>query len=384
MPMADVSFGIVGLGNIGAKHVRNLVEGLVPGARLAAVAARRGVPDGLTLPPDVRVHESAEALACDADVEAVLVATPTFEHLTQGLAVLGAGKHLLMEKPLALCTTDAKALLSAAGDRVFGVVLNQRLDPAYAAIRALVQTGRLGRLQRVSWTMTQWYRPDVYFRVSAWRGTWRGEGGGLLLNQCIHNLDVLQWLAGMPASVHAQADFGRHHDIEVEDEVSAWLAWPDGATGVIQASTGEAPGINQLDLVGDLGTLRYDGERIRLATSEDSVTSHCRNTRELFGMPDFDNEVLNGFAPVNQHALLLENFAAAVRGRAPLNFPAVDGLGSLMLANAMLLSAWRGETVKLPLDDAAYAQQLDRKIAASQLREPEDLEVHIDIEQSFR
>ncbi len=382
--MADVCFGIVGLGNIGAKHVRNLVEGLVPGARLAAVAARRGLPDELSLPTDVRVHESAEALAADAGVDAVLVATPTFEHLPQGLSVLGAGKHLLMEKPLALCTADAKALLSAAGERVFGVVLNQRLDPAYAMIRALVQAGRLGRLQRVSWTMTQWYRPDVYFRVSSWRGTWRGEGGGLLLNQCIHNLDVLQWIAGMPASIHAQADFGRHHHIEVEDEVSAWMTWRDGATGVIQASTGEAPGINQLDLVGDRGTLRYDGKRIWLATSDDSVTDHCRNTRELFGMPDFEQQVLDGFAPVNQHALLLEDFAAAVRGDAPLSFPAAEGLGSLMLANAMLLSAWRGETVTLPLDDDAYAAQLAEKIAASQLRHPENLEVHIDIEQSFR
>ncbi len=382
--MVEVAFGVVGLGNIGARHVRNLVEGQVPGARLAAVAARGGVPEGMTLPAQMRVYDSADALAADGEVEVVLIATPTFEHLSQGLAALQAGKHLLMEKPLALCTRDARTLLAAAGDRMVGVVLNQRLDPAYAAIREWVRAGRLGRLQRVSWTMTQWYRPDAYFRVSAWRGTWRGEGGGLLLNQCIHNLDVLQWVVGMPSSVRAHAGFGRYHDIEVEDEVSALLEWADGATGVIQASTGEAPGINQLDLVGDRGTLRYDGQRIEIATCDERVTEHSRETRDLFGMPQFHRELRDGFEPVNQHALLLAHFAAAVRQRVPLAFSGAQGLGSLMLANALLLSAWRNESVSLPLDEATYARYLGEKIAASQLRQPEDLEVHIDIEQSFR
>ena len=382
--MSDVAFGVVGLGNIGAKHVGNLVEGQVPGARLVSVAARRGVPEGMNLPDEVAVHASAEALAADPRVEVVLVATPTFEHLDQGLAVLGAGKHLLMEKPLAMCTQDANTLLAAAGDRAVGVVLNQRLDPAYAAIKGLVEAGRLGRLQRVSWTMTQWYRPDVYFRVSAWRGTWRGEGGGVLLNQCIHNLDVLQWVVGLPASVRARADFGRHHRIEVEDEVTAVLEWENGAMGVVQASTGEAPGINQLDLIGDQGTLRYDGQRISLSTSEERVSEHCRETMELFGMPQFSERTLSDFEPVNQHALVLQDFAASVRNGQNSAFEGREGLGSLMLANAMLMSAWRDAPVALPLDHGAYAAALRQRIDRSQLRQPEDLDVHIDIEQSFR
>jgi len=224
----------------------------------------------------------------------------------------------------------------------------------------------------------------VYYKVSRWRGTWSGEGGGLLLNQCIHNLDVLQWLVGMPDEVYASAGFGKYHAIEVEDEVTAMLRFDSGLTGTVTASSGEAPGINQLDLVGDRGTLRFDGQRIHLATASQSVAEYCAGTLDMFGIPEFTNQLVQPGPQVNQHGEILQNFVRAIRDDEPLATPARAGLASIELANAMLLSAWDRQAVPLPLDADAYEAALQRKIAASGLREPARLNANIDMEKSYR
>ena len=223
--MSAVRIGIVGLGNIGQQHAKLLSGGGVEGAELAAVCARgdgSGAPFGV--PYGVPCFTDPEALFDSGLVDAVLIATPTQTHPEIGRAALKRGLHVLMEKPLAMSADQAWDLVSAAPERVqFAVMLNQRFHPAYARIKTILEEGRLGALQRFAWTMTGWYRPDVYYKVSKWRGTWPGEGGGLLINQCIHNLDVLQWLVGLPGGVFAVAGFGRYHEIEVEDEVTATL-----------------------------------------------------------------------------------------------------------------------------------------------------------------
>ena len=384
--MSAVRIGIVGLGNIGRQHAKLLSGGGVEGAELAAVCARgddSGAPFGV--PYGVPCFTDPEALFDSGVVDAVLIATPTQTHPEIGRAALKRGLHVLMEKPLAMSADQAWDLVSAAPERVqFAVMLNQRFHPAYARIKTVLEEGRLGALQRFAWTMTGWYRPDVYYKVSKWRGTWPGEGGGLLINQCIHNLDVLQWLVGLPGGVFAVAGFGRYHEIEVEDEVTATLRFEDGLTGTVTASSGEAPGINQLDLVGDLGTLRFDGDRIRLYASAQSVSDHCANTHEMFGVPEFTEQSIQPTEPVDQHAAVLRNFVNAIAWGEPLATPAAAGLASIELANAMLLSAWRGEVVSLPLDAAAYESALQRKIASTSLREPAAIEANIDMAKSYR
>ena len=283
--MSAVRVGIIGLGNIGQQHAKLLSGGAIDGAELSAVGGRGG---DLGAPFGVPCFPDHQALIHSGLVDAVLIATPTQSHPEIGQAALKQGLHVLMEKPLAMSIGEAQGLISAAPEQSrFAVMLNQRFHPAYARIKTLLDEGRLGPLQRFAWTMTGWYRPDVYYKVSKWRGTWPGEGGGLLINQCIHNLDVLQWLVGMPSEVFAVAGFGRYHEIDVEDEVTATLGFGNGLTGTVTASSGEAPGINQLDLVGDLGTLRFDGDRIRLYASAQSVADHCANTLDMFGMPEF-------------------------------------------------------------------------------------------------
>ena len=384
--MSAVRIGIIGLGNIGRQHAKLLSGRTIEGAELGAVCGRGGdlrVPFGT--PYGVPCLPDHEALIDSGLVDAVLIATPTQTHPEIGLAALKQGLHVLMEKPLAMSIGQARELVSAAPEQSrFAVMLNQRFHPAYAQLKTLLDEGRVGPLQRFAWTMTSWYRPDVYYKVSSWRGTWPGEGGGLLINQCIHNLDVLQWLVGRPDEVFAMAGFGRYHRIDVEDEVTATLRFANGLTGTVTASSGEAPGINQLDLVGDLGTLRFDGDRIRLHRAAQSVAEHCKHTLDMFGLPEFTEHPIQPAEPVDQHAAVLQNFVHAIARGKPLATPAAAGLPSIELANAMLLSAWRGQVVQLPLDAAAYELSLQRKVASTSLREPAAIQANIDMAKSYR
>ena len=380
--MNAVRIGVIGLGNIGRQHAELLSGGSVEGAELGAVCGRGG---DLGAPFGVPCFPDHQALFASGLVDVVLIATPTQSHPEIGRAALEQGLHVLMEKPLAMSVGQARELISAASERSrFAVMLNQRFHPAYGRIKALLDEGRLGPLQRFAWNMTSWYRPDVYYQVSTWRGTWPGEGGGLLINQCIHNLDVLQWLVGLPGEVFAVAGFGKYHEIDVEDEVTATLRFADGLTGTVTASSGEAPGINQLDLVGDLATLRFDGERIRLYASAESVAEHCQRTLDMFGMPEITEQAIQPDEPVNQHQAVLQNFVNAIARGEPLATPAVAGLPAVELANAMLLSAWRDQVVSLPLDAEAYESALQRRIASASLREPAALQANIDMAKSYR
>ena len=380
----QVRLGIIGTGNIARRHVANVTSGAVTGAAVAALSSRSACPADLRL-PGVEHYRDYHAMFASGRIDAVLVAAPTMLHREAGELACRRGLHLLMEKPLANSIADAQALVDCERQgQVFAVMLNQRTHPAYRRIHDLVAGGELGDLRRVSWTMTHWYRPEVYFRVSEWRGTWPGEGGGLLVNQCIHNLDVLQWVLGMPATTWARAGFGKYHDIEVEDEVTAYLEFDGGATGVVVASTGEAPGINQLDIVCDRGTLRYDGNELRIERSDRGVADHCRASRDMFGMPRYETEILAFEDDVNQHAVVLQSFVDAIVGGAPLLAPARAGLNSLELANGMLLSAWLETPVTFPLDRALYQRMLDDRVSRSELRRAESLDVHVDISESFR
>ena len=270
------------------------------------------------------------------------------------------------------------------GEQVFALMLNQRTDPLFQAMQDVIRSGNLGAITRTHWTMTNWFRPQVYFQVSDWRATWRGEGGGLLVNQCIHNLDILQWLCGMPVSVRAFCQFGKYHDIEVEDEASAYFEYASGATGTFVGSTGEAPGSNRFDVIGDRGALGFDGERLMLSENEPATSVYSRETRDMFGMPGTQTRDITPDRGGNQHAQVLSNFTAAILRGEPLIAPAADGLDSLALANAMLLSTWEDTTVALPMDSAHYQRALEQRLAASSLRQKADIEANVDMSASYR
>lgn len=374
--------GIIGTGNIGQTYIRLLQDGLVEHVELAAVSSRTQQTHF-----EVPHFTDYRALLDSELIDAVLIATPTMLHPEMWQAACERGLHVLVEKPLAMSVAQAESMVARASNTTkHAVMLNQRFHPHYAKLHELLASGAIGKITRFLWTMTAWYRPDIYYQVSDWRGTWPGEGGGLLINQCIHNLDIVQWLVGLPIRVEATAGFGKYHTIDVEDEFSATLQYANGATGVIVASSGEAPGINQLDIVGDRGMLRFDGEELRLTQSQHSVEQHCRETSDMFGMPEFETQkvsIAQGQSS-NQHVHVLQNFVdACIDGKALLT-PAQEGLGSLQLANGILLSAWRREPVDLPLDAEHYEKLLQERIAASSLRTPVKREANIDMDKSFK
>ena len=360
-----VRLGIVGLGLMGRAHAANLLSGKVSGLELTAVADTS--PENLALVPGVPSFGTLEAMIASGLIDAVLIATPHFLHTPLGIAALGAGLHVLVEKPVSVHKADAELLIAAhtRRDRVFGAVFNQRTDPYYIQLRQLIRDGGLGEVRRVNWTITNWFRTEHYYASGSWRATWAGEGGGILLNQCPHNLDLLQWLFGMPKSVRAFCNFGRYHDIEVEDDVTAYLEFPNGATGVFIASTGEAPGTHRLEVVGERGRVLLENDRLVFTRNETAMSEFSRTATSSFSLPATTEAVLTPSDHGEQHLGILRNFAAAILEGTPLVALAAEGVRSVELANAMLLSAWTDRTIALPLDAVAYGRALQRKIAAS-------------------
>lgn len=379
--MTNVRFAVVGTGNIGQQHINLLRSGKIEGATLTATVSRSGQSAGISVPHFTSLESLLDAQCCDA----VLIATPTMDHVSATRLAAQRRLHVLLEKPIAMSVEQSQALIDEMPKGIqFAVMLNQRFHPAYAAIKQLLDEGRIGTIQRYTWTMTAWYRPDVYYKVSRWRGTWPGEGGGLLINQCIHNLDIIQWLFGLPEKISANVAFGRYHDIDVEDEVTAMLGYESGRVGLLQASSGEAPGINRLEIIGDTGVISWNDTELTIQQADQSVSEHCATTREMFGMPSFTCQTVDLADGVNQHAQVIQNFVDALTKGSSLLTPATEGLGSLQLANGMLLSQWDDKAVALPIDSKRYEQLLSGRIASSALREAQDIEVEIDMEKSYR
>jgi len=250
-------------------------------------------------------------------------------------------------------------------EQVFAEMLNQRTDPRYRKLKQLITDGELGAIRRISWIITDWFRTDAYYRSGGWRASWAGEGGGVLLNQAPHQLDLWQWLFGMPARVRAFCGFGRFHAIEVEDQVTAYLEYDDGATGTFITTTGEAPGTNRLEIAAECGKVVVEGQDIRFFRNELPMSEFSRTSSECFAGPPLRLEQIPTSGTGPQHLGILQNFVDTIAGRAELVAPAVEGIKSVELANAMLFSAFEDRTIALPLDAAAYRAQLERLIAGS-------------------
>lgn len=365
--MATVRLGIIGLGNIGKYHADYLLNGKVHRAELTAVADALAPLDSWSA-RGLKTFTDGEALIRSGDVDAVLIATPHYQHTTLGIAALEAGRHVMVEKPISVHKADAERLLAAHQRHpqpVFAAMFQLRTEPRYLKIRRLIQGGELGALVRVSWIITDWFRTEVYYASGGWRATWKGEGGGVLLNQCPHNLDILQWLCGMPARVRGFCQLGRYHHIEVEDNVTAYLEWASGATGVFITSTGEAPGTNRFELCGTRGKVVLENNRLTFTRNETDMVEFSRDARTGFARPEVWNiDIPFDNAPA-QHATLTQNFVDAILDGAPLIAPATEGLNSVELANAALYSSLTNQTVELPLDGAAYERKLEALIAGS-------------------
>ncbi|MEM1165005.1 MAG: Gfo/Idh/MocA family oxidoreductase [Planctomycetota bacterium] len=362
-----VRIGVVGVGSMGAAHCRTIQDGKA--GRLELTAAADHTPERLdALPESVARFGTAEEMIASTTVDAILVATPHFDHVPIGVAALEAGLHVLVEKPIGVHAWHTRPLIDAAEahpDRVFAAMFNQRTDPRYIELKRMISAGELGALRRLNWIITNWFRTEAYYQSGGWRATWAGEGGGVLLNQCPHNLDLWQWLFGMPDRVRGFCTLGRFHDIEVEDDVTAYLEYEDGTTGVFITTTGEAPGTNRLEVVGEHGKVVLEGSELRFTRNAQPTTEFSRTSPERFGAPATTDISYRFNTNGPQHAGILQNFADAILDGAPLIAPGVEGIRSVELANAMLLSSLEGETVALPLDGERFLARFDPLVRGS-------------------
>ena len=369
----QVRAAVIGYGGIGSAHAAGIAQGLVKDMTLAAICdvnpARLEAAAQRFL--GVRCVADYHALL-DGSIDAVVIAVPHPMHCQIAADCLRAGVHVLSEKPLDISVTAAKKALQAAEESgsIFAVMLNQRTAPIFQRAREIVQSGQLGQLKRTVWIITNWYRTQHYYDSGAWRATWAGEGGGVLLNQAPHNLDLWQWICGMPASVTAYCDVARYHRIEVEDDATLMTRYENGATGLFVTSTGEYPGTNRLEIAGDGGKLVLEEGVLKwwkLRESEHDVRWHSDGSMPKIPL-DYTEERFEHEGA--QHLGILQNFVNAILHGETLISPAVDGLNELTLSNAAYLSQWTGNgSVMLPLDGAAFDALLDEHAANSMTHE---------------
>lgn len=378
-----IRFGIIGLGNIGKVHAGHLLANRVGNGRLTAVCVRSS--PSIKLPDDTRVFDNLEAMLGSGSVDAVIVATPHPLHPDQGIRVLKAGLHLLMEKPLAATKLDCERLLAVPRrpGQLFGVMLNLRTHPQLLRVRDLLDKGGLGAVQRMHWTITKGLRTEAYFAMSEWRGTWKGEGGGVLINQALHQLDIVQWLFGPPVRVRAHCRFGAEHDIEVEDSVVAEMEFANGAVGTFITSTGETPGVYRLEVSGTGGLIVLEDDILRVRLNTVDAREYSRTAGEAFGSPETCDTIYPGGGENPSHLGVLRNFVGAALGREALCTDAAEGLPSVELANAMVYSTWKDEAVALPVDSAAYQAALARVIATTPPRVRTIRKAVVDMSKSY-
>lgn len=378
----EVRLGVIGVGGMGSYHVATLPQ--LRNCRLTAVCDI--VPEKMEAGGDAKRFTDSAELIRSGEVDGVVIATPHYFHTTIGIDAMRNGLHVLTEKPISVHKADCERLIAAhqGKGQVFAAMFNQRTDPHYQRIRRIVKSGELGELRRVNWIITDWFRTEAYYASGGWRATWSGEGGGVLLNQCPHNLDLLQWICGVPSRIEAHCGFGKYHRIEVEDDVTAYLEYPNGATGVFVTTTGEAPGTNRLEIGGDRGKIVYENGRIQFTRTETTVPEFRSTSPEAFGSPGMWNcEIpVNGYG--GQHKEVLQNFVDAIRDGTELIAPAPEGINSVEMANAMLLSAWTSQPVDLPLDGANYEAALKKKISESKFAKGEVRAAQVDMAKSFK
>jgi len=358
----QVRFGIIGMGLMGTNHAKALLSGRVPRATLAALCDV-AAPNVAERYPGIPFFPTVEELLESQSVDAVIVATPHRYHVEVGCKVLERGVHLLVEKPVAVHKNEALRLVRAQPEGVkFCVMFNLRVLPPYRKIRELIESGELGRLHRVSWSLSRYFRTHAYYAQGGWRGTWKGEGGGVLLNQCPHQLDLWQWLFGMPDRVYAKCRLGKHHPIHVEDEVTAMLDYRNGLSGVFIASTGEAPGTDRLEIHAERGRLVYEHGELEYLRNEQEATEYSRTSTALFGrLPHWSVRIPCEPMPA-PHAAVVTNFVDAILDEVPLVAPGHEGVASLELGNAILLSSLKEKEVALPLDGCEYEQELAKLV----------------------
>ncbi|MBQ1183430.1 MAG: Gfo/Idh/MocA family oxidoreductase, partial [Clostridia bacterium] len=320
-----------------------------------------------TLPETVKVFDSAEAMLNSGIIDSCLVAVPHYDHTKYAIECFKRHIHVLVEKPAGVYTKQVKEMIEEAKktDTTFAMMFNQRTNCIYRKMRELVQSGEYGQIKRTNWIITNWFRSQVYYDSGDWRATWSGEGGGVLLNQCPHQLDLWQWICGLPSKVQAHLHYGKWHDIEVEDDVTAYVEYPNGATGTFITTTGDAPGTNRFEVTLDKAKIVAEGDKLYIWELPMPASEFTLKAKSPFDSQkaEFREVETDGQNP--QHRGVLNAFAAHILHGTPLVAGGEEGINGLTISNAMHLSSWLGKMVDIPFDDELYYEELMKKVATS-------------------
>ncbi len=362
--MNKVRMGLIGAGGIGNLHMSYFEK--VEGLEFTAVADID--PDAMQAAVEkygVEGFDTGQALIDSGKCDAVLISTPHYDHPVLAQAAMKANLHVLTEKPVAV-TAKAAAETNALAKRkkklVYGAMFQMRTARTWAKVKQLVEDGEIGEMKRMSWIVTSWFRTQAYYDSGGWRATWDGEGGGVLLNQCPHNLDMLCWVCGTPTRVIAQIALGKYHKIEVEDDVTAYLEFKNGATGLFVTTTGEAPGTDRFEIAGDRGRLVVEGGAIEIIKTDLPVSDFCKNSEERFAKPPTSRMTVDPGKGGNSHQMITQNFVNTILKSEELLAPATEGLHGLELSNAMIMSGLENKPIEIPTPRDKY-EQLIRKLA---------------------
>ncbi|MDR0313973.1 MAG: Gfo/Idh/MocA family oxidoreductase [Treponema sp.] len=373
--MDKVRMGVIGMGNMGSAHIKSIVGGMVEGMELGAAADRleaRRKWGAENMPAGVPIYNDGMELIKSGKVDAVLLAVPHYDHPPLTIEAMKNGLHVMCEKPAGVYTKQVREMNEFAAtkkDLVFGMMFNQRTNCVFRKMHELVQGGSLGAVKRVSWIITDWYRTQSYYDSGGWRGTWDGEGGGVLLNQCPHQLDLFQWICGMPNRVRAFCHNGKWHNIEVEDDVTAYMEYPNGATGTFITSTADAPGTNRFEVTLEMGSLVCDGGKaIKLTKLSMNEREWCKTCPEGFKRPPETVEEVPTDGLHEGHNGVLKAFAGKILHGTPLIAEGKEGIHGLTLSNAMHLSSWLDKTVTLPLDEELFLSELNKRRSTSKAK----------------
>lgn len=373
--MNKVRIGVIGIGNMGASHAKSIYNGEIPGGELIAVCDNS--PERLKWAKDtfgdkVKIFEDVDAFFSSKEMDAVIVATRHYDHSQHSIKAFSNGYHVLVEKPAGVYAKQVREMNDVAvkSGLTFGIMYNQRTNPIYQKLRELIQSGELGELRRSIWIITNWYRPQSYYNSGGWRATWAGEGGGVLLNQDPHQLDLWQWICGIPKRVRAFMYFGKWHNIEVEDDATAYVEYENGATGLFVTTTADSPGTNRLEVTGDRGKIVIEDDKLtfwRLRTSERQFNMEYTGG---FGEPECWKCEIPVRGVMTAHAGIMRNWVDAILKGSKLLAPGIEGINGLQISNAMHLSAWMDNWADIPVDEELFYNLLQEKIKSSQLLQP--------------
>ncbi len=386
--MADkVRLGVIGLGNMGSSHLNNYAKGAMPEIEVTAICDidEKKFTAALEKVPTAKCFNNATDLINSGLVDAILICTPHYFHPPMAIEGLNAGLHVMSEKPAGVYTKQVRELneVAAKSDKTFAIMFNQRTNCVYRKVRDLVQSGTYGEIRRVSWIITDWFRTQAYYQSGGWRATWAGEGGGVMLNQCPHQLDLWQWICGMPAKVRAICHEGKWHDIEVEDDVSIYVEYPNGATGTFITTTGDCPGTNRLEITLDKAKIIVEADHIRMFVLNGSTTEGIYGSTD--GFKKLEGEWIDvetdGQNP--QHVGVMNAFAAHILRGEALVAGGEEGINGLTISNAAFLSSWLNKEIVLPIDEDLFYAKLQEKIAGSTHKKVVVEQVHQDMSSTY-